>query len=106
MQKQNIEPVILVLGHEHPHAVAPELKVHARILDVTDTIQTELRVALAEENWLHGYTSALRFGVTDGKVNLAHVVHEAGDGEHVESTEGAFLRTDTKSQVWYFGKQA
>jgi hypothetical protein len=50
VQKQHIEPFILVSGHEHANAIAPQFKMHSLIFDIADTVQAEMGFAFAKED--------------------------------------------------------
>ena len=84
MQKQDVEPQVLVFRHVHPHAVAAQLEVHTLVFDVPDAIKTETRVALAEKDGPDGDAVDLRLSVVQREVDLAHVVNQASNGEHVQ----------------------
>jgi hypothetical protein len=74
MYQQDIEPIILVLWHIHPHAITPEFKMHTLVLDVSNTIEPQMRGSFTEENRAYCYASGLRFGICNWEVEFAHVV--------------------------------
>ena len=91
MQEQYVKPVILVSRHEHAHSIASQFEMHALVLDIANPIQSKLRVALFEEHRFHSNTSALRFRLACGQIDLPHVIDQTGYGQHIESTKSTFL---------------
>lgn len=91
MQQHNIEPRLLVPRHKHANAVAPQLKVHALILDVADPVQAEMGVALAQQYGAHRDAVTGRVRVGHGEIKLAHVVYETSNREYVQGAQRAFL---------------
>lgn len=92
MQQQDVEPVIFVLRHVHPHPIAPQLEVHPCILHIPDPIQPKVRVPFSQQYRLNG--DAVWFGgvgicIREREVDFADIVDETRDGEHVEGTERA-----------------
>ena len=83
VQKQDVEPAVFVLRHVHSYAVAPKFEVHALVLHITNAVQPQTRVTLTQKDRSDGDARVLGFSVIRWQVNLAHVVDEAGDGEHV-----------------------
>jgi len=80
VQKQHVEPLVLVLWHEHPHAVTPQLKVHPLVLHVPNPVHTKVGAPFAKENRSHCDTSCRSFRVRDWEIDFAHVVEESGHG--------------------------
>jgi hypothetical protein len=64
---------------------------HALVFDISHTVQTEVRVALAKENGTYGDPCCGSIGVRHGEVDFSHVVQETRDGEDVQCAKGAFL---------------
>jgi hypothetical protein len=61
------------------------------VLDVSDTIQTKVRVALTEEDRANGDSSGRGVGIRYGEVDFAHVVYEPGDGKDVKCAKSSLL---------------
>ena len=38
MNHQNIEPIVFISRHEHPHAITPQLEMHPLVFDVPNTV--------------------------------------------------------------------
>ena len=74
MQQQDIEPPISVPWHKHPHAVAPQFKVHPLIFDVPDAVHAKIGAALPEKDGTHSHAGVLGVGIVDWEVDFAHVV--------------------------------
>ena len=83
MQKQNIEPLILILRHEHPNPITPQLEMHPLVLDISHSVECQTGVAFPEEDRFDCDSGILSFGIVYREIEFTHVVDEAGDGEHV-----------------------
>lgn len=95
MQQQYVKPLVLILRHIHPNPITPQLKMHPRILHVSNTIQSQMRVAFLQQHRPHSDPVLLGsggscVGTREWEIEFADVVDETGDGKHVEGTERAF----------------
>ena len=91
MEKQDVKPVVLVLRHVHADAITAKLEMHALVLDVSNAIKTQSGISFPKENRPDGDAGVLRLGVVQWQVDLAHIVDQTRNGEHVERAECAFL---------------
>lgn len=91
MNEQKIAILLCILRLPHLHAIVHQLKVHARVLDISNAVHPEFGTSLAEENGFDGDTVYHRpvraVGavprreriVVRGQVGLAEVVEKSGD---------------------------
>ena len=77
MNEHDIEPFVLVPRHEHSHTITPQLKVHASIFDITNTIEAKVSISFAQKDGPDRDT--LRWGIRYGQIKLADIIHKAGD---------------------------
>ena len=56
MDHKDIEPIFFVSGHVHPYSITAELKVHAGILDIANSVEAEAGLALPKEDGTNRYT--------------------------------------------------
>lgn len=95
MNEQQIAVFLCILGLPHFHAIVHQLKVHPRVLDVSNAVHPEFGVPFAEEDGFDGdpvyHRSVRTVGaisrrecvVVCGKVGFAEVVEETGDREKI-----------------------
>lgn len=53
---KHIEPIFFVSWHVHSYAIAAELKVHAGIFDVANSVETKPSLTLSKEDGTNRYT--------------------------------------------------
>jgi len=59
VQEKDIEPFVLVAGHIHSHSVATQFEMHALILDIPDSIQTQTCGSFSKKHRPDGNTCGL-----------------------------------------------
>lgn len=96
MHQQQVEPVrlIILLRHEHPHPVAPELVMHSSVLDISHSIHRQPGPALLQKNGSDLDPRGIGIvGVffRSGEVDFTEIVDYACCREDVERTKSSFL---------------
>jgi hypothetical protein len=67
---------------------------HSCILDVSNPVQAQVRVALAQK---HGsYGDSISRDIAKGELDLSDVIDESRHRQHIEGAQGTFLINESK----------